>query len=107
MSKTPAGETQSSGDGVRGKDVTESKDLAKLVQLIGQIEDKRQGEKGPVSEAPGPANFRFVAAWGSGKIVKIVGPNPEPSEPSPQPLIDLCFVNPLAKAQKSLADRSA
>lgn len=46
----------------------------KLIQLIGQIGDKRQGEKGPVSEAPGPLSFRFVAARGSGQIVKIVGP---------------------------------
>ena len=33
-------------------------------------------KKEPESEAPGSLNFRFVAACGSGKIVKIVGCNP-------------------------------
>ena len=41
------------------KDVTGSKDPAEVtvVQLIGQIEDKRQAVKRPESEAPGPSEF--------------------------------------------------
>ncbi len=67
---------QSNWQRCAGKDVTGSKTQAKLVQLIGQIEGKRQGLKRSESEAPGRLNFRFVAACGSGKIVKIVGSNP-------------------------------
>ena len=52
----------------------------KLVQLIGQIEDKRQAEKRSESYAPGPLNFSFVAACGSGKIVRFVGSDNRRSE---------------------------